>query len=262
MDANQYKMTKKQTKILLFDIETMANLAWVWGKYEQNVIDYEMEWYMLCFAYKWLGESKTHVVGLPDFPSYRRDPENDKKLVLALWNLFNEADIIIAHNGDAFDIKKANARFIYHGLTPPAGYRTIDTKLIARKYFKFNSNKLDDLGALLGLGRKIDTGGFELWKGCALGDMKSWKKMMDYNKQDVVLLEKVYYKLRPWMTTHPNLNLTEGTLNCCPNCSSSRIQSRGTMVVGRVSIRRRYQCQDCGSWSSGDLVKLEGKVVR
>ncbi len=255
-------MKKQKTRILFFDIETMANLAWVWGKYEQNVIDYEMEWYMLCFAWKWLGESQTHVLGLPDFSGYKKDPENDRKLVLELWKLFNEADIIIAHNGDEFDIKKANARFIYHGLTPPAGYRTVDTKKVAKRYFKFNSNKLDDLGNLLGLGRKIDTGGFELWKGCALGDMPSWNKMMKYNKQDIVLLEKVYFKLLPWMTAHPNLNLTEGTLCNCPNCSSHKIQSRGTMPVGRTSIRRRYQCQDCGSWFSGALVKKEGLVLR
>jgi len=254
-------MKTKKAKILLFDIETMANLAWVWGKYEQNVIDYEMEWYMLCFAYKWLGEKQTHVVGLPDFSSYKKNKEDDKKLITALWDLFNEADVIVAHNGDAFDIKKANARFLYHGLTPPEGYKTVDTKLVAKRYFQFNSNKLDDLGQLLGLGRKIDTGGFELWKGCALGDMASWKKMMNYNKQDVVLLEKVYLKLLPWMVNHPNLNLLNGTLCSCSNCASTNLQKRGFSIT-RTAKRQRYQCMDCGAWNLGKSESVKELTIR
>ena len=79
--------------------------------------------------------------------------------------------------GDEFDIKKANARFIYHGLKPTKFYLSIDTKKVAKKYFKFDSNSLSSLGEYLGLGEKVDTGGYSLWKGCLLGDPASWKKM-------------------------------------------------------------------------------------
>lgn len=241
----------KKPKILFFDIETMANLGYVWGKWEQDVIQFKEHWYFLSFAYKWLGEKKTYVCSLPDYPVYKKDKTNDYQLVKALWKLFDEADVVVAHNGASFDVKKANAKFIKHGLKPPRPYKVVDTKTIAKRYFRFDSNKLDDLGEYFNLGRKINTGGFELWIGCATGDKKSWKKMCDYNIQDVILLEKVYLKMLPYVTNHPNLNLLQDTTHCCPNCSSHRLQKRGTAIVGRTSIVQRYQCNECGAWSQG-----------
>lgn len=246
-------------KILYYDIETMANLAYVWGKYEQNVIEYEREWYMITFAYKW-NDEKTQAYSLPDFDTYKKDQFDDKELVTKLWELFDEADIIVAHNGDAFDIKKTNSRFLFHGLTPPAAYKTIDTKKVAKKYFNFNSNKLDDLGNLLKVGRKIKTGGFELWMGCLKNDPAAWRDMVRYNKQDVDLLYRVYMKMRGWMNNHPNLNLYKNTTHRCPNCGGNHLQSRGTGVTktGRFA---RYQCQDCAAWSKGETIKTEDKIV-
>lgn len=240
-------------KILLFDIETAPNLGYVWGKWEQDVIENEKDWYMLSFAYKWLDDKKVKAYSLPDFPAYKKDRENDKALVTKLWELFNEVDIIIAHNGDQFDIRKANARFMVHGLGAPSPYKTIDTKKVAKKYASFDSNKLDELGRYLGIGRKEQTGGFGLWKGCMSGDKKSWNKMVSYNKQDVILLEKVYLKLRGWMTNHPNVNLfTEE--DGCPACGSDHVQKRGFSIAGNKT-RQRFQCQDCGKWSLGELSK-------
>lgn len=247
-------MNNKKTKILLFDIETSPNLGFIWGKYEQNVIEYEREWYMLCFAYKWLGQKVTKVCALPDYSSYKKNMEDDKNLIKELWELFDEADIIIAHNGDSFDIKMANARFAFHGLPPPSPYRTIDTKKVAKNHFRFNSNKLDDLGNYFGLGRKINTGGFELWKGCMMGDEKSWSLMKKYNVQDVFLLEDIYYKLLPWIVNHPNLNLTEDTICHCPNCGSNKIQRRG-YGINKTTKYERLHCQDCGAWSKGSNIK-------
>ena len=94
-------------KILFFDIETAPNMSYVWGQWQQDVIDHVQEWYILCFSYKWEGEKKTHVVSLNDFDLYSKDLENDLNVVQKLWELLDEADIVIGHNSDAFDIKKA-----------------------------------------------------------------------------------------------------------------------------------------------------------
>lgn len=236
-------------RILIVDIETAPNQAYVWGKYQQDVIEYVSEWYMMMFAYKWLGEKDTYVVALPDFETYEQDRENDYELVKVLHGLFDQADVIIAHNGDSFDVKKSNARFIYHGLTKPSFYRTIDTKKVAKRYFKFNSNKLDDLGELLGVGRKINTGGFALWKGCMAGDQKAWDKMRKYNIQDVKLLEKIYILMRGWMDNHPHHSMYTGDMSSCPICGSNRIQKRGYKPTKTMN-RRAYQCRNstCMSW--------------
>lgn len=233
------------------DIETMANLGYIWGKYEQNVIRFKENWYIITFAWKWLDEDKTSVIKLPDYTSYKKNKSNDKELVKKIWELFDEADIVIGHNSDEFDIKKINSRFLTHGLPPPSPYKTIDTKKVAKRYFRFDSNKLDDLGEYLDLGRKIDTGGFDLWLGCVNDDTNSWKNMAAYNKQDVLLLEQVYLKMLPFITNHPNYNLYVGTTHQCPNCGSGKLQKRG-FATTRTSKVQRWQCQDCGGWHQGD----------
>lgn len=240
-------------KILLFDIETMANKAYVWGKYDQNVISFDAHWYLLTFAYKWLGEKRVHAYALPDFKTFKKDKTNDRELVVKLWELFNEAQVVIAHNGDAFDIKKAQALFVKHKLTPPKPFKSIDTKKVAKRYFRFDSNKLDDLGEYLGLGRKIETGGFDLWLDCAVNNVSSaWKKMVDYNKQDVALLEDVYLTLRPWMSDHPNHNVYNDTVDQCPTCGGE-LKEMGYLPT-RTSKHQLFQCNECGAWSKKTLV--------
>jgi len=244
--------TKRKPRILFYDIETAPLVSYTWGIWEVDVIEVKEEWYMLTFAYKWLGEKKTHVVSLPQFGLYKKDPKNDRELVKKLWSLFDEADVIVAHNGLSFDNKKSNARFIQHNLPPPNPYKTIDTKLVAKRYFKFDSNKLDHLGQYFNLGRKMKHEGFSLWLGCMSGDKKAWNKMCLYNIQDVVLLEKIYLKMLPYMDNHPNTGLYLGEKHACPNCGSHMLQKRGVSHT-RTSTSQRFQCNLCHAWSQSPL---------
>ena len=135
-------------KILYYDIETAPNLSYVWGHFEQNVIEHEREWYLLCVSYRWEHENKTQVCALVDFPdTYAKDPENDVHVAKKLWDLLDEADIVIAHNGDRFDMRKANARFVYHNLGPVSPVKQIDTLKSARRYFMFNRFKAKQMCA-------------------------------------------------------------------------------------------------------------------
>lgn len=245
----------KKAKILFYDIETTPNLGYVWGKYQQDVLAYSQESRLLSFAYKWQGQNAVTVLTTEG----KRD---DKRLVKELHRLLNKADIVVAHNGDDFDNKRAQARFIVHGLKPPSLYKSVDTLKIARKYFKFNSNRLNDLGSILGLGKKVDTGGIGLWLGCMEGDPKAWKKMVRYNRQDVVLLEKVYNALLPWHQAHPSIGLLEGRVKSCPKCGSDRLQSRGFQVA-KSQVYRQYQCQSCFGWCRSSKAEkgLKQKIV-
>jgi DNA polymerase elongation subunit (family B) len=159
----------KSPKILFYDIETSPNLGYVWQKWETDVIQFHTEWEILSFAYKFQGDKSVKCVTRKDFLD-----KTDKSLVKKLQEVMDSADIIVAHNGDQFDIKKSTARMIFHGLGPTKIIKSIDTKKIAKKYFAFNSNSLNDLGEYLGLGKKVKTGGFELWLGCMSGDKRSW----------------------------------------------------------------------------------------
>lgn len=121
--------------------------------------------------------------------------------MVKIRRLLNEAEIVIGHNSDSFDHKKINARMLFWGMKPPSPYRTIDTLKIARQKFAMLSNKQDDIGKYLGTGRKIKTDK-NLWLDCIKGNKRALKDMAQYNAQDVVLLEKNYLKLRPWMLIH------------------------------------------------------------
>lgn len=247
-------------KILLWDCETSANLAYVWQKYQQDVLAYEKEWYMLCYSYKWLGERKTHVVSLPDFSGYAKNKTDDRQLCTKLWELLNEADITIGHNSIRFDHPKANARFVYHGLPPHSPVKKIDTLQIARRNFKFNCNRLDSLGDLLGLGRKVKHSGFDLWKKCMAGDLTAWKTMVKYAKGDVDLLERIYMRLRPWSDDNVHVGLyEEDPLGKCPCCGSPNLVKRGYRVAS-TRVYRQYQCKDCGRWSRSVMSEKETKA--
>lgn len=233
--------------IYLFDIESSPIKGYTWGLYEQNVIKVLEDWYMLAFSVKELdGKQLTRI--LPDYPNYRRDKGNDKELVKEMWQYFDKADILIAHNGDSFDIKKCYDRFSYWGLPPPSPFKKIDTLKVARKHFKFTSNKLNDLGEHLGLGKKVRTGGFDLWEDCMDGDMKAWRLMRKYNAADVILLERLYKKLRPYIDNHPLTKMKHrDSLPACDNCGARKLQSRGT--AWRLGKKvGRYQCDGCGHW--------------
>lgn len=243
-----------KTKVLLLDIENSPNLSYTWGKYEQDVIDFAKEWYMLSFAYKWLGDVGVKSCSLPDFKTYRKDKTNDRELLKALWKLLDEADIIIGHNVDRFDLRKTNARFLAHGLGVPSPYKTVDTLKLTKKHFFLNSNKLDHICKYLGIGSKVETGGFGLWLACMGGDKVAWVKMVRYNKNDIVLTEKLYEKLKPWAWTHPNVNALTGVQDACPKCGAKRLQRRGFVISGG-NRKPRLQCQSCGGWSQGKIEK-------
>src|SRR3990167_5530930 len=140
-------------KVLFFDIETSPILCWAYQLYDTNVIKVERDWHMMSWSAEWL-DGKTTTKTLPDYPLYKYEKFDDKDLVEELWHLFNEADIIIGHNGDKFDIKKTRARMIFHGFPPPSPNETVDTLKVARRNFAFTSNKLEDLAIALGVGTR------------------------------------------------------------------------------------------------------------
>ena len=138
-------------KILLFDIETALMEVYVWGLYKQriphtNIIKdkdgNEKSWFVLSWAAKWLFDDNVQSDIVTPSESKSR---NDKRILKSIWKLLDEAEIVIGHNLDRFDIRKLNARFIDHDNNPPSPFRSIDTLKVARKEFAFVSYKQDFL---------------------------------------------------------------------------------------------------------------------
>lgn len=252
--------SKNKAKILFFDLENSPNLCYAWGKYDQNIIRFEQEFYLMSFSWKWYGESKTHCLALPDFPGYAKNPTCDKALCKKLWELFDEADITIGHNIKKFDHGKANSRFIYHGMLPHSPVKKIDTLLVARRFFNFNCNKLDSLCRLLGIGSKVRHTGADLWFDCMKGDEKAWQLMKRYNKTDVILVEQLYERLRPYSDDNVHVGLfEENPLTRCPCCSSINLIRRGYRVASTRTYRQ-FVCNDCGRWSRSVMCEKDKKA--
>ena len=242
-----------EPKILLFDIETGLNSGWFFDLFKEgNIVEIQKNWFMLSFAAKWLGGS-THCYSLADFPLYDTDRENDRELVGELWKLLDEADIVIAHNAK-FDVRKSNARFVVNNMRPPSPYRTVCTLQLARRMFSFTSNRLDALGQLLGVGRKLAHTGKNLWLDVMAGDIKAHKKLKEYNTRDVELLERVYLKLRAWSPNHPNLSHYTKS-EACPVCQSEKIKRSGNRYT-MTGKRQGFLCKGCGHrFYAGPLIK-------
>jgi len=253
----------KQPKIVLLDIETSPIKGLTWGMYDQNVLAVLEPAKIICAAWKYLDDPEIFCQSLPDYRGYRGGIVNDGGLVRELWKVLDEADVVVAHNGDSFDIKRLNARFVAHGLNAPSDYKTVDTLKVAKKYFRFDNNKLDELGHYLDVGRKAPNGGLATWLKCMAGDMAAWEEMRKYNVQDVALLERVYLRLRPFIQNHPNLNLIVPPVgvdgHSCSTCQSINVVRRG-FAITKVGRYQRYQCKDCGSWSSGPYERVKAGV--
>jgi len=247
-------------KVLFVDIETAPILMTSWSMRPPyaGAVWVERDTYIMCFAAKWNDGAKTKTYALPDYPRYKRDKHDDKALCKTLHGLLSDADIVVAHNGDAFDIKKINARLAVNGFKPPRPFKTIDTLKLARRVFKYDSNKLDNLGRYLGEGRKIPNTGATLWRGCVDGDPKSWRTMRRYNAQDVDLLVRVYERLKAWSPNHPDLRVyadkPERLRLNCPTCESTNTRKAGVHVKLKTRVQR-HLCRSCGHWFLGANIK-------
>lgn len=231
-------------RILLLDVETAPNTAHVWGLWNQNVgLPQLLEsGYTLCWSAKWLGEKGEHFGAIWN---------GKRKMIKGIHKLMSEADAICHYNGIKFDVPTLNRDFLQMGLAPPPPAKQIDLLKVVRNKFRFPSNKLAYIAPALGIGKKVEHSGHELWIRCIAGDPSAHKLMEKYNRQDTRLLEKLYEKLRPWIKQHPNQGLYDrDNSERCPKCGSETYQRRGFAYTG-ACVYQQYQCCGCGGWFRG-----------
>jgi DNA polymerase elongation subunit (family B) len=235
-------------KQLIFDIENAPQLGWFFGKtYETNILSVVEQSYILSVAYSWHPGTRVKVLALPDYKGYKKGNDCEKNLMKDVWELLNEADVVIGQNSDSFDIKHLNARFAFYGMTPPRPYKTVDTLKKLRQAFNLPSNKLDFVCNYFGIGGKLPNTGKDLWLGCMGGNMDDWKMMKKYNAHDVELTQKLYTMLMPW-GKQPNLNILSDRM-ACTRCQSEHLIKHGHERDLSGKIYQRLKCMNCGAWN-------------
>lgn len=257
-EAESYLKEQTKAKVLVFDVETLPIIAAIWRPYDFSIGMNQVisDWCILSWSAKWVGDNRILSDVLTSAEAVARD---DKRLVTTFWKLINEADVVIAHNGKRFDIKKLNTRFWKNGLPMPSSYKVIDTLSVAKSVFGLTFNKQDFIARFIGIQEKLDTN-MELWLSCNSGNSQSLSYMREYNENDVDMLEKIYLEMREWIPNHPNLQVYESKENSCPVCLNSKYEEIG-YYTAKSNRYKEYRCSNCKSlWHSTKAEKtVKGK---
>lgn len=238
------------SRILLLDIETAPNSAYVWGLFDQNIDHRQViaTSYVLCWSAKWLGEKHMHTKRAFYDAKGHVTKHSYHTMLHTLHTLLSQAQVVVHFNGVRFDIPVVNREFIKLRMPPPPPYHQVDLYKVVKRGFRFESNKLAAVLRNLDLEGKLEHSGFEMWVQCMQGDAAAWKTMLAYNKQDVAALETLYYRLLPWTENHPSLATLNGRPNACPRCGVEGKLRRAGQAHSKQLTYQRFQCSACGGW--------------
>lgn len=235
---------------MFFDIETSPNVVLSWRCGYNLTITPESileERKIICISWKWEDEDEVYNLTWNKF-------QEDKKMLKEFIKEMNKADEVVAHNGDRFDIKWLRTRAIFYGLDMTPKIISVDTLKEVKKLFNFNSNRLDYIAKFLNVGGKIETGGYQLWKDVVLDNNRlSLKKMVEYCDNDVVILEKVYKKLLPYIEHKTHKAVVKGGEKFhCPECGNINTAYQRRRVLKSGVIKHWLKCSDkeCGKYFS------------
>lgn len=244
-----YGKSIKKPKVLVFDIETAPLEVMTWGIWDQNIplSMIRKDWCVLAWAAKWLGDAPSKTVYVDTFK--QNDKRDDKAILKKIWKMLDEADFVVGHNSDSFDVKKLNARFLLHGMQPPSSYKRFDTKKLAKKHFALTSNKLEYITHnLCTKYKKLNHGKFpgtKLWIEFLNGNKQAQKEMEVYNKYDVLSLEEAFLKILPWESANLFEHYYESDLTMC-TCGSIHFIKKGFHITQSGKFQK-YSCKNCGA---------------
>lgn len=247
-------MSTTALKVLVYDIETAPGEVYAFSP----IIRYApySQWkrmpFMLQWSAAWLHGGP--VVSDTVTPQEVRD-RNDSRIVDSIASLVREADIVLAHNGDTFDIPWVRGRAWLNDLPPLGPVASIDTKKLSAKDFAQPHNNLDALiSERLGR-RKIKTD-ISWWsqiiETAEAGDdeacTRHLNRMLRYCRKDTRDLRDLFKTMIPHVHRLPRLVDTTDTM-VCPTCGSTDLQKRGKRRTKAFSYQQ-YQCNSCGRYPS------------
>jgi RNase P subunit RPR2 len=188
-----------------------------------------------------VGKSKIHCLNAWDYPEWKKDVNNDKRLVSDFSEILGKFDYWVTQNGVSFDARHLNTRLKKWKLPLLPKTPHVDTKIVAQKNLYSFNNRLGYLGEWMAGDKKLDNGGWDLWVRTWHRDPKALKLMTRYCKQDVNLLEKAPERV-------------------CPGCGGVSLRSLGWRYT-QTNSYRRLRCNDCGNISRLDTKEKKPRSV-
>lgn len=253
--TGQYRLDKETEKIylnldmsepikrLFYDIETSPEIVYTWRTgYKLNIPASNIieDWKIICVSWSWNDEDVVHNL------KWNSRKRCDKSLVKKFIKVLNEADEIIAHNGDRFDIKKIRTRALVHRIPMRPRYKSFDTYKKAKHAFAMDSYSLNNIAKLLGVNTKINHEGFAMWVKCMQGDKKTLEDMIKYCDMDIVVLKDVFREMQNYLINNVHTGVTAGRLkHSCPNCGSETATLLDNSVTAKGTIKRIMECNSC-----------------
>jgi hypothetical protein len=245
---------KRDVNILFWDIETLPYKGYFWGIWEQNIPHafIQKDKSIICISYKWFGEELVHTINIGQDPErFERDPYDDSYVISEFLKVLNEADFVVAHNGDKFDYPILKARSIIHDL-PAFQVRKVDTLKMAKGCGQMpRGNSLKQLALTLGLDVQKGGTSIQWWIDIAeKSSPEALDKMLHYCDDDVRVLEAVFEKLWPHCERIlPNIHRLVGgsrDVTACSRCGSVNYRKHNKYIKN-VQVFQRYICKDCGA---------------
>ena len=253
------KPAQRGAKILLIDLETSPTLSYHFGRFNVNISEAGVvqEQIILSAAWKWVGGmSGSYMTSEKGVAN-----GDDSAIAKVLNDLLDDADVVVAHNANGFDIKIANEAFLRHGLHQPTPYKVIDTLSVVKRHFRLPRNKMESVCKRLGLVRKIDNAGMSLWVGVMNGDVEARNEMLAYNIGDIDCLEAVFNNVKGWVTGINMAQYYDDGVVRCTKCGSDHLTPTGKMHRTSVSAFETYRCGNCGGLSRGRANQIKGKSL-
>lgn len=229
-------------KRLFFDIETSFCQGHFWRSgWNQTIHPHQITEHakIISIHWKWEGDDKVHHV------HWGLKKQCDKKPLEKFIKVLNSADEVITHNGKKFDTPWLRTRAIYHGLDFSHTYNEIDTYKLAKKYLNLPSYSLKEVCNYYGLEAKKDAGGIQTWVDVVYKkSQEALDHLLYYGDGDIISLEAVYNKLRPYIQPNMHYAVLRGNEKFhCPNCGAlPHYKSMYTTAAG--TIQHWLQCSD------------------
>lgn len=227
-------------RILYFDLETSPYIGWFWRPGFKVRIGYHNiieDAKIICASWKWGNEDKVHNA---DWGEERCD----KNVLTPLLDAMNKADLVIAHNGDRFDLPWVRTRALVHGFKAVPRWTTMDTFKSVKANLNFPTNRLGDIAKYLGLEAKIDIPP-DVWENCFQGDQSRMNEMLDYCDQDVRVLQAIHEKIAGFVPHKIHAGVSDGGEKySCPHCGSTRSGYEKQRETAAGTIKHQLRCKD------------------